>query len=408
MPRHSPVRLHWLWAKHDNGDVKARAVGITLSLGGVAILAVGCSLLFDLFLALETYPPFGRFPDAVLAVPVTANTEDENFGCTATDINASGRVVGFTNSWNPPSATYSYPRPVVGSAINVDDTDYVDLTPPLAVAAWPWAINDSGLVVGTYRLSQGHSAVLHAYMIREDGTGFVDVHPEGYGSSAAFEVTSSGMVLGRASSGAVQHPVIFPANGYPLTVLGESYHMPAISAGCDRFVVLSAATEPGGQSVHLLYRVDEATTEPLGLPGVPPGYVTIASIADDGTMVGRYEYGSEYGAFWYRLGSDEAWVIDGDIRSRDQVYSRFGFRDFSSAGTIIGIAYRSTGQSRAAKYVFGIRGVEDVTPGEHSAYSELNAVNEDGWAVGYAGFAYGDENGAFVGVVDRAIAVEVK
>ena len=47
---------------------------------------------------------------------------------------------------------------MVGFAINVDDTGHVDLTPDHAVAAWPWAINDAGLVVGVYRLEH----VLHA------------------------------------------------------------------------------------------------------------------------------------------------------------------------------------------------------------------------------------------------------
>jgi hypothetical protein len=360
-----------------------------------------------LFSSTDTYPPFGEFPDAVLAVPVTENTEEASFGATAKDINSSGRVIGFTNSWNPPSATAQYFHPIVGFAINVDDSDYVDLTPDQAVAAWPSAINDAGLVVGTYRLHQGTWDVLHAYMIQEDGTGFVDIHPAGFASSGAVEVTSNGMVIGHAQDGSGWQAVIFPVNGHPLTELGQGYSSPSISAGCDELVVLVGWTKAGGARQHLLYRVQDATAAILSVPGVPPGYVTVGSIADDGTIVGWYDYGLEYGAFSYRLGNDEAWLINGDLRRGDTVYNQFRFCDFTSDGTIVGMVSRD-GQLRAAKYVSNVRDVQDVTPGEYSAYSELYSVNETGWAVGYAGYSYGNEDGLFLGVSNRPIAVKVK
>lgn len=367
----------------------------------------GCNVFNRLFRSPETYPLFGEFPDAVLKVPITESTEQSDFGATAVDINSFGRVIGFTNSWNPPSATAHYNFPIVGFAINVDDTDYVDLTPTQAVAAWPAAINDAGLVVGTYRLEQGSSDVLHAYMIHEDGTGFEDIHPDGFDSSSAIQVTTNRMVIGYAQDGSSRHVVIFPVNGYQLTYVGDSYYIPALNSACDKLVVLSGYPQDGGTRLNLLYRVESKTIEILSLPDVPPEHVTVRSIGDDGTIVGWYDYGREHGAFCYKLGSEHSWLIKGDIQRGDVIYNQFCFCDFISDGTIVGMAF-CNGQERAAKYLLGVNDVEDVTPGEFSAYSELYSINEDGWAVGYAGYLYGSESGDFLGVSNQAIAVKVK
>jgi hypothetical protein len=386
--------------------VRVGAIGSALPIVAAGLAAMGCYLFADLFSPTESYPPLGTYPDEVLEIPIAGDAQGASFSTIAWDVNSSGRVVGSTNSFSLPRAKDSPTNPIVGFAINVDESDYVDLTPSEGVAAWPSAINDAGLVVGTYKLHLAQSDVLHAYMIEADGTGFVDIHPDGFDSSAALEVTSGGMVVGHVKTLSEQHPVIFPVNGHSLTDLGGTYRESGVRAACDKFIILWAWGELGGEMLNVLYRVEEEIFEVLSVPDVPPGPVAIRAVANDGTIVGWYDR-SDYGAFHYRLGEDHAWVISGDILRGDTIYNHFRFCNFTSDGTIVGMAFRS-GQIRAAKYTYGVRDVEDVTPGEYSAYSELYSVNQEGWAVGYSGYSCGDENGQFVGVADRAIAVKVK
>ena len=285
--------------------------------------------------------------------------------------------------------------PVRGFAIHQDDSGFVDLTVPVdgITASWPHAISDSGLVVGTYLVTDGDGTyVLHAYSIRADGTEIRDLHPS---------------------------PDTSSPDGSGITLLAPDYAYSYVQAVSNTLVVLSAMPVDGDPFGLLLYSLDAGRLEALDLAGVSEDTAFVEALRDDGRMVGWYtDVSSEesFGdvAFTYVLGDIEPRVYRMTNRFGDWDYLAYRFHDFTDSGTIVGIGFRIDTanpfppQARSVRIEWDFTGFKDITPPNGETYSEVYAVTEAGTTVGYGGFSFGDFFGNYETTINRAFTVTLE
>lgn len=394
------------------GNRAVKLVGIFTTL----VVISSCTLLGE-----WPYPRPGNHPDAVLVVPNPDETPPEYFDTSAEAINDAGRIIGFSGSERPYPRTDITPPtfPVRGFAIDSDGGDYVELVATDAIATWPLAINNDGLVVGAYLIDTDESYALRAFSISDDGSNFVSLHNEGSFFTVATHVNDDGVVFGYTMDEEKRAtPVRFgTADSAPVALSPSGYTDGWVQAVSTEYAIFNATSSGGDEFELLLYEIAAGSSETLVIPGVDGDTAEVEAIDEEGRIAGWYFVfeGENPGdtAFVYELGSDEARIYDEIIERDGSTYVDHRFTGFTPEGTIVGISYRVNDvyvlpQPRAARWSWDFSQFADITPPNDEAYGELFAVNDSGVAVGYAGFPYGSAFGRFLGVTNKAIVLDVE
>lgn len=338
-------------------------------------------------------------------------------GARALDINSSGTVVGLEEG------DYREGRPPYGFAFTSGKSGFTELIHE-GRAILPQALNDSGWVAGFSPRGNLESAVnswpvlgswpysgprpepIEAVMMRIDGEGYRNLHPEGLEFSKAKAISPGGLVGGMYSPGDADsmHACLFNYPGVGLVDL----HIPGVARSevidlNDSWILVHGF--PSTEGVAYLIRIGEPWTR-LKAPGPPE--VRLAGISAENRVVGYHHRsaGNLQGKGIVFSANDLAITpLPDSLRLGNFLYDDIRPKGTNRNGMVVGIAYRIIPgrdifpQARAFSWDEGTGIFRDISPS--NAYAEAYGINDDGMVAGYSGFT--DER---CGVYNRAILTE--
>lgn len=319
----------------------------------------------------------------------------------AVDINDKGRIVGFVDEDSRSG------RKPYGFAMNADQSGLIQLATPDHPFI-PVALNDSGLVAGY--APQGDLASIQdafaagqrfgAALIRDDGTGFIDLNPKKFWFSRASAVSPSGLAAGSYSpdSAGPLHACLF---NYHDTLV--DLHVPgAVSSEAvgvnDSLVAVNAwfTGASGGNRAYLVHLGDPWTRVAVDSAA---GDLVLTALRDTSLVGYRILNGTLHG-FFYATGSLVAREILAPANTLGGPFFNPLPFAVSRNGWVVGQtdrAYRGYAQSRAFAWNAGTGAFKDITL-TPDVYGLAQGVNDSGVAVGYGGFRVED-----CGVKDLAV-----
>jgi hypothetical protein len=350
-------------------------------------------------------------PPEVLNIPNEDGIEDEGFSTTAKAINTQGQIVGWTGGSNRPLYR-CYDSPSTGYLINKDNSGYVNLSQEGVWVTFPMDINDSGVVVGAYvpaevTIPEGPfypptAIPCHAFRINADGTGFKDLHPDGFIYSLARTVTPDGIIAGfygeeEEACNPDLNPCLFDENGGISVDFNSELATEVSFSGVinDEYMLVTASYESDDKKCFILdyHNPEEPDSwQELPIDDIDFYDLWFCAINDNNQIVGCFlDYNIfAYCGFTYMPGDEKIRILSGKRSIGNWDYYEYELLGINNSGQIAGISYRDDNgglsQARAMCIDWDFNNFRDITPEPFDGYSEAYDINDSGFIIGYGGF----------------------
>lgn len=282
-----------------------------------------------------------------------------------------------------------------GFIIGTNGNGYVSLLKSDHHSVWPYHIGGNDVIVGTYLpLGNYTDANLPAYAFTSDseGNNFTNLHPSGAFYSIATHVTNSGKIVGNFGNRYDNSiACLFQGDSVVHLVNPAVQLYSTVSCVNDKMAIIYATL--GNQSfAYYKYLFETKELVQLNISNQIANFSRLIDINDEGIAVGYYvdlQVNDRSIGLKYDTRTDQVSTYNTTIKIGKVEYLDYGFFGITNAGKLIGRSGRDIDvgflQNRAMKMNNDFTGFLDVTPNNGDIYSELNAVNDNGLAVGVLG-----------------------
>ena len=335
------------------------------------------------------------FPPEVIEVP---ETDERTKGTVEpVKINERNELIANFGSFLPLGISYTEDFHSEGFFIHSDGSGYKSFYQERFTSNWVFDINEDGVIAGAYLPKDDYPAFpenhlpAYAYSVNKDGTGFTELHPEGFYYSIATHVTEDGTIYGKYGQVNETKAGRFAGEGVEPLLDTLQFPYSELQLVHASYLILKAANSDGDTGV---YQLAYGTSEPnlLALQVDDFYYLELTGINSHGQMVGQYlniQRGLSEG-ITFDLASGEMVIYNAENKDGKWTFVEYLFKDINEGGSIAGIGGRvSEGffpQWRAITINWSLSsGFEDITPANGDAYSEAHSITNDGKVLGYLG-----------------------